>query len=322
MIHVQWMARLLMVATCAGMMTGQTVALAQTPGKSARIPAAQRKAQTRRKAVDSTSDKSKAVSQIDNDDPPLPGEPIPDDLGNSSSMTDSYKSFWGEKIEETPYGSINGKPYRPAPDDYYTRSRVLHPQVIRGWGYNVNAANHGADYSGGILPSDYPVPVRGSNVTFILPDRGYATDAVPQQSYGYSQSSTGSPIVDLNVPGATVYVQRGSGPYVSGPYGSYGAGQHDFGEAANGAGSSYGYGSYGTGSYGYGSKWYMANYNWPNSASSANVPANSDPVNFHYGPGLHRSGVSGHYRFPYYSYRRPWYHPGDASFQRNTQFPW
>ena len=42
-----------------------------------------------------------------------------------------------------------------------------------------------------------------------------------------------------------------------------------------------------------------------------------------FGPGLYRSGAeAGGYQFPYYSYRRPWYFPGQPSFQRSTDYVW
>ncbi len=42
-----------------------------------------------------------------------------------------------------------------------------------------------------------------------------------------------------------------------------------------------------------------------------------------FGPGLYRSGAEvGQYHFPYYSYRRPWYFPGQPSFQRSTDYVW
>jgi len=48
----------------------------------------------------------------------------------------------------------------------------------------------------------------------------------------------------------------------------------------------------------------------------------TDPYNYHYGPGFYRSGEYGHYRFPYYSYRRPWYYPGQPVYNRDTNLPW
>lgn len=50
--------------------------------------------------------------------------------------------------------------------------------------------------------------------------------------------------------------------------------------------------------------------------------AGGDPYSTHFGPGYYRSGEQGHYRFPYYSYRRPWYHPGFAGYNRDTNLPW
>lgn len=42
-----------------------------------------------------------------------------------------------------------------------------------------------------------------------------------------------------------------------------------------------------------------------------------------FGPGLYRSGAEvGQYHFPYYSYRRPWYFPGQPSFHRSTDYVW
>lgn len=42
-----------------------------------------------------------------------------------------------------------------------------------------------------------------------------------------------------------------------------------------------------------------------------------------FGPGLYRSGAeSGMNHYPYYSYRRPWYFPGQPSFHRNTDYVW
>ena len=38
---------------------------------------------------------------------------------------------------------------------------------------------------------------------------------------------------------------------------------------------------------------------------------------------MYCSGVeAGMYHFPYYSYRRPWYYPGQPSFQRSTDYVW
>jgi hypothetical protein len=47
-----------------------------------------------------------------------------------------------------------------------------------------------------------------------------------------------------------------------------------------------------------------------------------DPYAYHFGPGYYRYAEHGHFRFPYYSYRRPWYHPGPPVFNRDTNFAW
>jgi hypothetical protein len=50
--------------------------------------------------------------------------------------------------------------------------------------------------------------------------------------------------------------------------------------------------------------------------------ATGDPYFDHWGPGFHRHDLHGHYRFPYYTYRAPWYYPGRAVYHRDTNFPW
>ncbi|HET6422503.1 MAG TPA: hypothetical protein VFG20_02395 [Planctomycetaceae bacterium] len=47
-----------------------------------------------------------------------------------------------------------------------------------------------------------------------------------------------------------------------------------------------------------------------------------NPYSDHYGPGFHRSQLHGHYRFPYYNYRAPWYYPGRAVYNRDTNLHW
>lgn len=51
-------------------------------------------------------------------------------------------------------------------------------------------------------------------------------------------------------------------------------------------------------------------------------PGGFDPYTYHFGPGYQRSALYGHYRFPYYTYRAPWYFPGHAVYNRDTNFPW
>ncbi len=47
-----------------------------------------------------------------------------------------------------------------------------------------------------------------------------------------------------------------------------------------------------------------------------------NPYSDHFGPGFQRHSLHGHYRFPYYNYRAPWYFPGKAVYNRNTNFAW
>lgn len=47
-----------------------------------------------------------------------------------------------------------------------------------------------------------------------------------------------------------------------------------------------------------------------------------DPYQDHFGPGFQRHSLHGHYRYPYYNYRAPWYFPGRAVYNRNTNFAW
>jgi len=48
----------------------------------------------------------------------------------------------------------------------------------------------------------------------------------------------------------------------------------------------------------------------------------ADPYTLHFGQGYYRNAEYGHHRFPYYSYRRPWYFPGHTSYNRDTNYPW
>ncbi len=43
---------------------------------------------------------------------------------------------------------------------------------------------------------------------------------------------------------------------------------------------------------------------------------------YHFGPGYYRRSEGGTYRFPYYSYRAPWYFPGHPIYNRDTNRPW
>lgn len=107
-------------------------------------------------------------------------------------------------------------------------------------------------------------------------------------AYGYSHGYTGQP---------GGYEGRVGSPYFYRPQHSaaYG-GWPVYGHQATG----YGYGN----AYGYGASAY------------------GDPYSYHFGPGVYRNDEVGTYRFPYYSYRRPWYYPGSPVFARDTNLPW
>ncbi|MCA9095733.1 MAG: hypothetical protein KDA68_19775 [Planctomycetaceae bacterium] len=63
-------------------------------------------------------------------------------------------------------------------------------------------------------------------------------------------------------------------------------------------------------------------YYTPQSYDPAGGFSGSDPYTLHFGQGYYRSYEYGHHRFPYYSYRRPWYFPGHTSYNRDTNYPW
>lgn len=58
------------------------------------------------------------------------------------------------------------------------------------------------------------------------------------------------------------------------------------------------------------------------SPSGGRFVVTGDPYYDHFGPGYHRHSLYGHYRFPYYNYRAPWYYPGRAVYNRDTNFAW
>ena len=128
---------------------------------------------------------------------------------------------------------------------------------------------------------------------------------------GHYPGFTGSPY--FYTPGGASQLRGPLGTNISSYNGGYGAGGnynqgYQYGASyGNSYGTSYtnsGYG-YGNSSYGYGGG-----------------GAGGDPYNYHFGPGFYRSGEYGHYRFPNYSYRRPWFTPGFAGYNRDTNLPW
>jgi hypothetical protein len=127
-----------------------------------------------------------------------------------------------------------------------------------------------------------------------------------------------------SVPGGTVPLSS----YGSASYGSAGAGDGAYGApgrsgcgcnggqaGATGYGGPVGYGAPGYGSTGF------AGYGGGAAAVPQAGPA-GDPYTYHFGPGFYRSNEFGHYRFPYYSYRRPWYDVGHPVRVRDTNLPW
>lgn len=124
------------------------------------------------------------------------------------------------------------------------------------------------------------------------------------QAGGPNGAPGGDPQTGLRV--GTPYYWSGSSPYTGYSPGGYGA-AGPYGETLP---AEYGYGSYGNGGYG--------GYGIPGGYSART----GDPYMEHFGPGYYRQGDYGHFRFPFYSYRRPWYFPGQPSYNRDTNFPW
>ena len=66
----------------------------------------------------------------------------------------------------------------------------------------------------------------------------------------------------------------------------------------------------------------MAHYSYYPYRGLIDTPVYADTYTYHFGPGIGRHVGIGHYRFPYYSYRRPWYYPGPAFYNRNSDLVW
>ncbi|MEQ8635506.1 hypothetical protein [Gimesia maris] len=89
--------------------------------------------------------------------------------------------------------------------------------------------------------------------------------------------------------------------------------------ATQGAGGTYGMTSPKVGMQA-GQTWY-GGYNEANTGMQTQA-LTEDPYTKHFGPGFYRSNEYGHYRFPSYSYRRPWYNPGAPTYNRDTNYRW
>lgn len=124
----------------------------------------------------------------------------------------------------------------------------------------------------------------------------------------------------------------GPAPYAGGGYVGTGSGLAPAFDG--GVGASYGgpgYGAPGYGGPGYGDPGFsgysgglILGGGVAGGAQMAAVPGTlpGNPYLYHFGPGYYRYQEAGHYRFPYYSYRRPWYFPGHPSYNRDTNIPW
>ena len=75
---------------------------------------------------------------------------------------------------------------------------------------------------------------------------------------------------------------------------------------------------------GYGGGGYHAGMGGPGTVQYGGTVygAGIQPYYKHFGSGYYRHSEAGHLRFPYYSYRAPWYFPGPAVFNRGTNLPW
>ena len=86
------------------------------------------------------------------------------------------------------------------------------------------------------------------------------------------------------------------------------------------AGSAYGVGSQYGAPGGYEARVGSPVYYYDPAGGQYQVSGN--PYQDHFGPGFQRNSSYGHYRFPYYNYRAPWYYPGRAVYNRDTNFAW
>lgn len=108
--------------------------------------------------------------------------------------------------------------------------------------------------------------------------------------------------------------------------GNYGYGNYNYGQ--NGAAS--GYTAPGSGpAAGVGPFWAPGGYEarigspyYYHDPNGGQFSVTGNPYYDHYGPGFHRQQLHGHYRFPYYNYRAPWYYPGRAVYNRDTNLHW
>lgn len=127
----------------------------------------------------------------------------------------------------------------------------------------------------------------------------------------------GTPQAGMNV--GTPYYWGGSSAGAA--YSPYGAAYSPYGAGGYAPGAYSDAGFYGPmlpAGDGYGGSSLTGGYGIPGGYSAGG----GDPYMVHFGPGYYRQGDYGHFRFPFYSYRRPWYFPGQPSYNRDTNFPW
>lgn len=147
--------------------------------------------------------------------------------------------------------------------------------------------------------------------------------AAAQNGYavnGYNQNAYNQPAYGQNMQGQNAYTQNG---YGQNGYAQNGYTQDSYVQGYGPQGN-YGYGAYGNNGYGaYDAYGYQNGGGYANGAGGGGAGgAGGAPYNYHFGPGYYRSSEYGHFRFPYYSYRRPWFHPGFAGFNRDVNIPW
>lgn len=176
------------------------------------------------------------------------------------------------------------------------------------------------DYGYGLFPSEGLAPaVYGQDSGYGLPQvgipqHGYDSGLVPgpQMDPGYGLTPTpdygnGSGFAPGYGPGVPQYGGTITPDYAAG----YDAGGYAPAPAyGNFGGGNFGGGNFGSGGYGPGGQ----------AAVPGGLPGN--PYYYHFGPGYYRNQEAGHYRFPWFSYRRPWYFPGHPSYNRDTNAPW
>lgn len=136
----------------------------------------------------------------------------------------------------------------------------------------------------------------------------YPPAPTPVPAQPMAPGAIGSPYPNAGVPYGA--------PNASNGFSNYSNGVSNY---ANGAAGYYGGGQYGPPG-GYeariGSPYHYFDPNGGQFMMTGN------PYYDHFGPGYQRHSLYGHYRFPYYNYRAPWYYTGRAVYNRDTNFVW